>query len=130
MNNLTFEIDLINIIANTIIRLVTAFLFLTLIIPLQIKEAGVKNGLRILRKELLFSGIIMFLINTIGLSVIVVNYFFGAAATQIVTPIITLLNSVGFLTIALIKLNIYHQQYTPENKRIHTMIAKHEIPIN
>ena len=129
MSNLTLQLDTITVIVNVVIRIVTAILFLTLIIPLQVKEAGVKNGLRLLRKELLLSGIIIFLVNTIGLLTIVIKYFFGDVAVQTSTPIITLFNSIGFLAIGFIKLNIYHQQYTPENKRIHTMIAQHEIPI-
>lgn len=126
MSNITFEVTEIQIILNTAIRIVTAFLFLAFIIPLQIKEAQVKNGLLILRRELLVSGVIMFLVNTIGLTIILLRYFFGDAILKPAIEIISLFNSIGFLIIASIKYHIYNSQYTPENKRLHAKIDRLE----
>lgn len=124
MNNLIIELSELQITVNIIIRIITAVIFLCFIIPLQIKEARVKNGLAVLRLELLVSGIILFFVNTFGLSVIVLRYLFGDSVVQKVTEFITIFNSIGFLFIACIKFHIYHREYTPENKQIHATMER------
>ena len=54
-----------------LMRLATGVILLFFVIPLQKKEADVKNGLRTLRKQLLLSGVILLTVNT----VITVVYF-------------------------------------------------------
>lgn len=126
MGNLIIEIPQPQIYINVLLRLITCFIFLLYIIPLQIKEAGVKNGLMTLRRELLVTGILLFFINTLGLTIILVRSFFGDNAARLITEIVTVFNSVGLFTVALIKYQIYHQQYTPENKEKHARIYELE----
>ena len=116
---ITISIDTLNLIINVIIRILTAIILLSLVIPLQVKEAQVIDGLKKLRFEMLGSGIIIFLVNTIGLGVVVYHYLFPTADLALISNIIFYFNSIGFLIFALIKFNVYHTQYTTENKKIH-----------
>lgn len=126
INSLTIEISQPQLIINTILRLITAFIFLRYIIPLQIKEANVKNGLLILRRELLISGVMLLLINSLGLCIILLRYFVGDTIARIVSEVVTLFNSLGLFAVGLIKYQIYHQEYTPENKKKHDRIYELE----
>lgn len=122
--NLNLEIGELSLIINVGVRIVTAIIFITYLLPLFIKEAAVKNGLRVLRLELLFTGSIIFLVNTSGLFIILFRYL-GHDLTQI-TDIVSFFNTFGFLAYALIKLRIYTQKYTPENKALHAKFEKIE----
>lgn len=125
--SITIEFSQISIIINVILRLITAFIFIWFIIPLQIKQADVRNGLRLLRTELLVSGVILFLINTIGLGIIIVKPFTDPKQLSLFTDFIALFNSVGFLIVAAIKFQIYHSQYTPENILMHQHFERIEV---
>lgn len=117
MNNLQITIDYIPLIINVGIRLITAFIFLFFLIPLIFKESQVKNGLKVLRIELLLTGILIFFINTVGL--IIIYFRFYGYDVRVVTEIVSYINTFGFLIYALIKLKIYTQNYSPESKARH-----------
>jgi hypothetical protein len=74
----------------------------------------------------LVSGIILFLVNTIGLFIIVIRPYVDPGQLRNFTDFIALFNSFGFFAIAVIKLQIYKSQYTPENILLHEKIEKHE----
>lgn len=125
--SITIEVSQLSIIVNVVLRVITALIFAWFIIPLQIKQVNVKNGLRLLRIELLVSGIILFLINTIGLAIIVVRPLVDPVQLRQFTDFIALFNSVGFLVIAAIKFQIYRSQYTPENILLHEHMERIEV---
>lgn len=125
--NLSLEISQLSLAFNIVVRIVTAIIFLKFIIPLQFKEAQVKNGLLRLRYELLASGIIMFLVNTVGLSIIIFQYFFPENIVNQFANLVTIFNTLGFLMIALIKYKIYHTKYTPAQKKLHEKFNRMEI---
>jgi hypothetical protein len=114
---MNLEISQFVLIVTVAVRILTAFLFLAFLIPLFIKEAKVKNGLRTLRYQLLTTGMIIFFVNTSGLLIIVGRYF-GMNLVNL-TDIVSYINTFGFLIYAIIKIRIYTQQYTPENKLYH-----------
>ncbi len=124
MNGLELQYDEWAIIINVFIRLITVFIFLRYLIPLFVKEAQVKNGLKGLRYELLFTGLIIFFVNTTGIFIIVLRYL--GVNIVLATNVVTYFNTIGFLVYALIKLRIYTQRYTPENKLLHEKIEKFE----
>lgn len=106
------------------IRIATFFILLLQIIPLQIREAGVKNGLGKLRILLLIMGFSLFVANTIALWLIFFTFqnLGGSASTRLIQ-----IASALFLLIPAIALYyIYHQQYTPEAKRVHVEVDKQE----
>lgn len=124
MNNLELSFPLFTVVVNVGVRLVTAFIFLAFLIPLIFREAQVKNGLKVLRVELLLTGLLIFLINTVGLLIILFRYL--GANVQLATDIISYFNTFGFLAYALIKLKIYTQNYSAESKARHERYDKQE----
>lgn len=124
MNNLQIQFDELAIVINVTIRILTALIFLKYLIPLFIKEAGVKNGLKILRYELLFTGLIIFGVNTSGLLIILLRYM--GADIRLATDVVTYINTFGFLGYALLKWKIYTQKYSIESKLLHEKIDKLE----
>lgn len=124
MNNLQLTFNEFSIVINVAIRIITALVFMGFLLPLFIKEAGVKNGLRLLRYELLFTGTIIFIVNISGLFIILFRYL-GFDLGKI-TDIVTYFNSFAFLAYSLVKLKIYTQRYTPENKALHEKFEKIE----
>lgn len=124
--NLHLEFSELQVFVNVFFRVITAIIFIAYILPLMIREAGVKNGLKKLRIELLVSGFIIFFVNTAGLSIIVWRYLYGNEGLQSFTDIIALANTFGFLVIAVLKYTIYHQRYTPEQKELHEKLEKIE----
>jgi hypothetical protein len=124
--NFTVELSQVSLIINVVLRVITAIIFFAFIIPLQIKQVHVRNGLKLLRTELLVSGIILFLVNTIGLFIIVVRPYVDPVQLRIFTDFIALFNSFGFFAIAIIKFQIYNSQYTPENILLHEHLHKIE----
>lgn len=124
MSGLHIDISNLSIALNTIVRLLTAFIFLKFIIPLQFKETKVKNGLRKLRYQLLITGIILFHINTIGLIIIIIRFLKIDVTTA--STVVTYFNTFGFLFIALVEYQIYHRRYTPKQKELHAKFEEME----
>lgn len=125
MTALQLEYGLESVIINATIRIITALIFITYLLPLLIREARVKNGLKSLRYELLFTGIIIFLVNLSGLFIIIFRYL--GFDVRNITDFVTYFNTLGFLGYALVKLKIYTQKYTPAQRELHKKFAKMEI---
>lgn len=125
MSHLEIHLGLVAVIINVIFRIITAIVFLAFLFPLFIKEAKVKNGLRLLRFELLFTGTIIFLVNTLGLVIIVFRY--ANYDTRLVSEVVTYFNTFSLLVYALVKYKIYTFKYAPENKKLHEKLEKIEI---
>lgn len=90
------------------------------------QEAGVKNGLEILRKQLQATSIILLFMNTAGLFVVFFKVILDANTILSITNGLTVLNSLLFWTEGRILRDIYSRQYTPEQKRLHEEIEKKE----
>lgn len=99
---------------------VAAITILMFVVPLQVKQAGVKNGLAMLRKQLLAYGLITFLTTSIA------SYFLAIISYRLLTnpgtyvstvsQILLFLFSLSKFAIAFIGSQIYHQQYVLEHK--------------
>jgi hypothetical protein len=106
-----------------VIRILSSLLLLFFCIPLQIKEAGVKNGLRALRLQLLAFGILLFIINGITIWLL----FTVMKEIQHVPNLwLQVINALAFFGIAIIGNRMYHTQYTDEMKEMHEKIADKE----
>lgn len=121
---MNFEISELTFILTIVLRIITAIIFLTLVIPLVLKEAMVRNGLRTLRYEMLFTTSIIFLVSTSGLFIVLFRKL--GFDTQVATNTVALFNSVGFLAYFLAKRRIYTQEYSPRNKERHARLADME----
>lgn len=126
MNELNLTFSNFSVLISTVIRVITGIILLAFVIPLQWKQANVKNGLRSLRKALLVSGIILFIVMETGLIIILFKPFVSMKTNRLITDSIAIFNSVGFFIIAYIKYQIYHEQYTPKNIKLHEKIEKQE----
>ncbi len=124
MNGITIQISEIGLIYDVILRVITAILFLSFLLPLIIKEAAVRNGLRKLRYQLLVTGLIILFVNTSGLFVIVARYM-GMDITK-TTEWISHLNSTGFFIYVLTGVAMYRQNYSADTKKLHEKIEKME----
>lgn len=94
------------------------------VIPLQVKEAKVVNGLAKLRKQLLISGSAVLAAASIACVILTLALFIPGE--RVVTEILLLCFVGAFVVIAEAKHAIYHQQYTPEHKAISRKIAEEE----
>lgn len=121
--NFLYIVFFISIIMLTIAGFVAA----AFVIPLQVKEAGVRNGLAKLRKQLLLKGFLTFGIITVAIIVLSLRYIIHD--TNILRYIITsliFLYSFFFLVQVYVDYMIYTQQYTEESKKLHDKIDKLE----
>ena len=98
--------------------IITAF-----VIPLQVKEAGVHNGLRVLRKQMLLKGFLALVVAVASIVALTARFFIGDTDTlrYIITGVI-LLHAVGTLWKSWIDYKIYHQQYSPQSKEFHKKV--------
>lgn len=97
------------------------------VIPLQMKEAGVKNGLNKLRKQLLLKGFLDFGMIIIAVSTLLMRYVIhDQEVLRYLTVTLVFFFSISFLGHVLIDFLTYRQNYTPENKKIHAQIEEIE----
>lgn len=92
------------------------------VIPLQIKEALVKNGLITLRRQMLIGGVTIFISNFavfVTLSELVIKGTVVPARTEF----FQLLNAVAFFILTITYYFIYHQQFSTKQKHIHKLAS-------
>lgn len=98
------------------------FLMVFMVIPLQIKEALVKNGLITLRRQMLIGGVTISI-----LSLVVLFTLLELVIKQVALPARTeffqLLNAFSFFILATTYHKIYHQQFSPKQKHIHKLAS-------
>src|SRR5579872_4999923 len=99
-----------------LLRMISCLLLLFFCIPLQIKEAGVKNGLRLLRIQLLSFGVILFLTNLFSLTLLWLGW---GTPQRPINALLQVVNAIAFLLLAVIGHLMYHQQYSEESKSFH-----------
>jgi hypothetical protein len=104
------------------LHVITGLVTLAFVIPLQVKEAGVKNGLAKLRKMLLLRGVLGLGVIAISVFALMARSFFDGDALRNAVVIFVLTHAIGLLLKTLIDYQIYHQQYTPESKELHKKI--------
>lgn len=102
-------------------RIMSCIILLGYCIPLQIREAGVKNGLRKLRLELLLFGLILLFTNVTTMHFLVDQFIHNIVPTKISIRL-QLINAFSFLCLSGIGYAIYSTQYTEESKQLHEKI--------
>jgi len=109
--NLIFDyeitLDLISLIMRVVAIMVT-FLF---IIPLQLKQAHVKNGLSKLRKQLLYMGTLFMALNLFGIIIVFFRLILTPGSYVFFTHFISIANALAFIGLAYFGYKIYHEQY-------------------
>lgn len=108
-------------IALHFLSVVIAFIFC---LPLQIREARVQDGLKMLRYQLLAFGIIIIALGIVSIAVLGIRFFLEGDAARYVTIVLVMAHAIGFLGFAVIGSLMYRQQYSEESKSLHKEIAK------
>ncbi len=103
-----------------VIRVIIALLLIWQIIPLGIKEATVKNGLRQLRFQLLVVQIGLLAADLIALWLIFETL--EKVKETISTPIIQIISALFLLVPVVALYLVYHNQYTPESREVHRQV--------
>lgn len=114
---------IISIISLSIAGLITAMF----VIPLQYRQSKVKNGLAALRRQMLLKGILALTVIVLAIFCLSGRFFINdpAILRYSITGMIIVF-SLGILGKAIIDFQIYHQQYSDENKHRHEEIDKVE----
>lgn len=118
MNTILYTIFILSIITHVAAGIITA----AFVIPLQVKQAGVKNGLRLLRKQMLAKGFLALFITVISIVVLTLRYIYDGDFLPYAITGLVLLHALGVLGKSVIDYEIYHHQYSPESKRMHEKI--------
>ena len=108
-------------ILSIIIRVISSVILLFFFIPLQIKEAFVRNGLKKLRIQLLIIGIIILITNVLTgyiLWEILVTY----TRERLDNVMAQLLNAIAYLILSVIFYQMYKFQYSEQSKEFHKKI--------
>lgn len=98
--------------------LLSAFIISLFIIPLQIEQAGVKNGLAKLRYDMLglcFTTLITTLIASYFLAIVSIRAIDQGTYVSTLSQIILTIFSTGKFMISIFAYRIYHRQYTPQH---------------
>lgn len=125
MNAYSFELSLAGLMVSVLFRIIAAG-FYAFVIYRAWKENGVKNGLIILRKQMLITSIILFCINTLGMGLLIIRIFVNATIFRIATDALALLNSIGLFVVAYLLFKLYTQKFSPEEIVHHKQIAELE----
>lgn len=94
------------------------------VVPLQIKEARVYNGLAKLRHQLLISGMTVLLASLIAGTILVISLL--GVRSRLINEILITTFVICLIVNAETKYRIYHQQYTPQHKELSRRI-EHEM---
>jgi D-alanyl-lipoteichoic acid acyltransferase DltB (MBOAT superfamily) len=126
MNTLTANLLYAVYISSIVIHIIALYVTVAYVIPLQIKEAKVKNGLKRLRVQMLASGITLIILSLVSIITLSIPLIINTNITKYATIFLVLIHSIGFLTFSLIKRAMYHSQYSDSSKADHVEIAKLE----
>lgn len=96
------------------------------VIPLQIKEATVKNGLQTLRTKLLIKGVLALIVAITSILILLTVLIVDGSAAERFIFFLLLLNASVILGKSVIDNRIYHEQYTPEAKKVHKRVDVEE----
>lgn len=124
MNSLTF-LYIIYIIS-IIILLIGVLINAIYILPLQIKQAKVKNGLAGLRIFMLAQGSLNLLVGIFLIIALASRFFTEGDTVRYATATIMFVISIAFFTFTLIWVFMYRQQFTPRQVKLHAKIEKEE----
>lgn len=111
-----------------ILYIVAAILISAFVIPLQVEQAGVKNGLIWLRKTMLRKEFLSLVVIVASIVALTLRFFVKdpVILRYIITSVI-FIHSAGTLGKAVYDRAIYKHQYSELNKEMHKRIEKMEI---
>lgn len=111
--------------ASILVRVFALIIMLSSVLPLQIREVFVKNGLYRLRTQLLITGITVCISNTLTLWGLVLMMLRGVQST-VISEFLQVINAIVFLILSISFYFIYHQQFNADQKRLHRQLDRLE----
>ena len=122
--NFLYTVFFISIILHIAAGIITA----AFVIPLQLQQVGVKNGLAKLRKQMVVKGFLSLVVIMSSILALTLRYVIhDIDILRYIIVTLILIHSLGALGKSYIDYEIYHQQYTEENKEIHEKIEREEL---
>jgi hypothetical protein len=107
---------------------IAEFITAAFVIPLQYEQSKVKNGLRILRKQMLIKGVLAFIVILASIMALTLRFFpFEEHVIRYIIVTMIAIHASGTLGKSYIDYRIYHQQYSEASKRLHEKFEKEEI---
>lgn len=100
-----------------------AAIYFGIIIKKTLVSVGIKNGLIILRKMLLLSSVIMFIVTVVSIFLLAIRPFLSRELFSLSTDGLTVINGLGFLFLGYIQYRIQLFQYSPRQLDLHRKIA-------
>lgn len=114
-------------IVSIIILVVAGIIAAAFVIPLQLKEARVKNGLARLRKQMLAKGIFTEIVIIFSLFSLTGRFIIHDTTTLRYTITLVILFFALFILFGVVlDYLIYNQNYTEKNKKLHEKIEQME----
>lgn len=102
--------------------ILTVILTSSFVIPLQIKEARIRDGLLPLRKQLLKRGILIISVSIFAVVILVSRYFLTGEILRYLIGTLMLAMSLAVLGVTIFDLRIYRSQYSEESLKDHEKI--------
>lgn len=96
------------------------------VIPLQVKKAGVKNGLSSLRHKQLAKGVLSLFMSICTVVILSSRFFINGELIRVLNTLLVLLFTVCWFIKSLIEASIYHTQFTEDQIELHHKIFDEE----
>lgn len=126
--NTTLSLQVLYVIytLSILIYAITIIVSTAFVIPLQKKEAQVRNGLAPLRRMLLKKGFLALIVAATSIIALTTRFFSSGDVARYVTIITVFANSIGNLSMMVIDSVIYRQNYSEESIERHRIMEEME----
>lgn len=112
-----------------VIAIATLMVTLLFVVPLQVKKAGVQNGLSSLRKKQLAKGVLSLLMSVITVFVLSSRFFLDGVIARYLNTILILFFTLFWFIREVIESSIYHTQFTEDQISLHRKIHAEELRV-
>jgi hypothetical protein len=105
------------------IHVIAGIITLAFVIPLQFQQTKVKNGLIMLRKQMLLKGVLSVIVAIVSVFALLGRWLpFDGVLLQYAILLFISTHALGLLGKSVIDYKIYHQQYSEHSKNMHEKI--------
>lgn len=113
--------------ASILLYFINAAIAIFYVLPLLLKEAGVKNGLVKLRRQMLAEVVLYIAVSVFSIFALTGRFIFGTSeVSRYIIVSMVFLTSISFTAKILIYKEIYNQTFSDEQKKLHELMAKLE----
>lgn len=110
------------------LHVVAGILTMAFVIPLQFQQSKVKNGLVLLRRQMLIKGLLSLIVIIVSVFALMGRWLpFNGDTIRYAVLLFISTHAVGILGKSYIDYRIYHQQYSEHSKQMHQKIHTLEV---